>query len=222
MIRNRNFILVSLFAIAMAYLESAVVVYLRAMYGIEDLLRDINFETDIYTFIEIGREAATIVMLVIIGLIAGNNWQKKIGYFFLSFGIWDIFYYIWLYVFIQWPTSLLEWDILFLIPLPWWGPVITPILISILLISIGYFLIVGINIKVTQIDWILFLLSIVLILYTFTEDSVKIIFSGNGNITEVRPTNFNWILFSTALVVWFLTTLKVFLPPLKTQGKANI
>jgi hypothetical protein len=140
----------------MAYLESAVVVYLRAMYGIGDLIRDINFETDIYTFIEIGREAATIVMLVIIALIAGSSLQKKMGYFFLAFGVWDIFYYIWIYVFIQWPKSLFEWDILFLIPLPWWGPVIAPILISILLISIGYLLISEVKFKVTSIDWTIF------------------------------------------------------------------
>jgi len=210
MLRKKNLLLVVLFSIAMAYLESAVVVYLRAMYGIEDLVRDINFETDIYTFIEIGREAATIVMLIIIGLIAGNTWQKKIGYFFLSFGVWDIFYYIWLYVFIQWPKSLFEWDILFLIPLPWWGPVIAPILISILLISIGYLLISEVKFKVTSIDWTIFGLSIFLILYTFVEDSIKVIISGTGDLTEIRPTSFNWILFLISYIVWIGTTIKVF------------
>jgi len=198
------------FAIAMAYLESAVVVYLRAMYGIEDLIRDINFETDIYTFIEIGREAATIVMLAVIGLLAGSTWPKKIGYFFLSFGVWDIFYYIWLYVFIQWPKSLFEWDILFLIPLPWWGPVIAPILISILLISIGYLLLNDAQFKIISIDWIVFGLSIIVLLYTFVEDSIKVIISGNGDLTEIRPTAFNWILFLIAYLAWFGTTIKVF------------
>jgi hypothetical protein len=196
----------------MAYLESAVVVYLRAMYGIEDLLRDINFETDVYTFIEIGREAATIIMLAIISLIAGSNRQKKLGYFFLSFGIWDIFYYIWLYVFIQWPKSLLEWDILFLIPLPWWGPVIAPILISILLISIGFLLISEVKFKVTALDWIVFGISIVVLLFTFTEDSIIEILSGTGNLTEIRPTSFNWIVFLIAFATWTLTTIKVFYP----------
>ena len=196
----------------MAYLESAVVVYLRAMYGIEDLLRDINFETDIYTFIEIGREAATIIMLAIISLIAGSNRQKKLGYFFLSFGIWDIFYYIWLYVFIQWPKSLLEWDILFLIPLPWWGPVIAPILISILLISIGFLLISEVKFKVTALDWIVFGILIVVLLFTFIEDSTREILSGTGNLTEIRPTSFNWIVFLIAFATWTLTTIKVFYP----------
>jgi len=196
----------------MAYLESAVVVYLRAMYGIGDLLKDINLTPDIYTFIEIGREAATIVMLVSLALIAGVNWQKKIGYFFIVFGIWDIFYYIWLYLFIQWPKSLLEWDILFLIPLPWWGPVIAPILISILLIAIGLLLINDIKFKVTSIDWIAFGSSIIVLLYTFVDDSIIAIISGTGKLTEIRPTNFNWFLFFSAYVAWIIFSIKIFYP----------
>ena len=203
----------------MAYLESAAVVYLRAMYGINDLLKDINLTPDIYTFIEIGREAATIVMLVFIALLAGGNRQKKIGYFFIAFGIWDIFYYVWLYLFIQWPKSLLEWDILFLIPFPWWGPVIAPILISILLISIGYLLINDIKLKVTTIDWIAFGLSNIVLLYTFMEDSIITIISGTGKLTAIRPTNFNWILCLIAYVAWIIASIKVFYPGL--NGKYN-
>ena len=210
MLKEKNIIFVGIFAIAMAYLESAVVVYLRVMYGIEDLLRDINLTPDVYTFIEIGREAATIVMLVFVALLAGSNWTKKIGYFFLAFGMWDIFYYIWLYIFIQWPTSLLEWDILFLIPLPWWGPVIAPILISILLISIGILLINDVKFKVTWIDWTLFILSIFIILYSFVEDSIRIIFSGEGNFYEIRPTTYSWILFIIPFLIWVITAVKVF------------
>ena len=209
--RNR-LILVGLFAIAMAYIESAVVVYLRAIYGIEDLIKDINLTPDIYTFIEMGREAATLVMLAIIGLIAGSDWQKRTGYFFLAFGIWDIFYYIWLYVFILWPKSLFEWDILFLMPFPWWGPVLAPVLISILLISIGHLLISEIKFKVTLLDWIAFGLSIIVLLYTFVEDSIEVIISGSGELTSVRPTSFNWILFLIAFAVWTTTSIKVFYP----------
>jgi len=205
----------------MAYLESAVVVYLRAMYGIKDLMRDINFQPDAYTFIEIGREAATIIMLVTLSLISGNNWSKKIGYFFLSFGIWDIFYYIWLYVCIQWPKSLFEWDVLFLIPLPWWGPVIAPILVSVVLIFIGLLLIYDFKFKINLFDWIIFCLSIFMILYTFMDDSIKILLSGNGSLTEVRPTNFNWIIFLFSLIVWVVVTLKVSIPSIKQRAKSQ-
>ena len=210
MLRNKNLIFVGIFAIAMAYLESAVVVYLRAMYGIEDLLRDTPLLADSYTIIEIGREAATLVMLIIIGLIAGNTWQKKIGYFVFAFGVWDIFYYIWLFLFIQWPKSLFEWDILFLIPLPWWGPVITPIIISIFLILISYLLIIDFKLKIKSLDWVVFYLSIIIILYTFMEDSIKTILSGSININEVRPSNFNWILFLIAYISMIITSIKAF------------
>lgn len=210
MLRNKNLILVVIFAIAMAYLESAVVVYLRAMYGIEDLLKDTPLLADQYTIIEIGREAATLVMLVIIGLIAGNTWQKKIGFSIFAFGIWDIFYYVWLFLFIHWPKSLFEWDILFLIPLPWWGPVMAPIIISIFLISISYLLIIEVKLKIKTFDWSVFCLSIIIILYTFMEDSIKTILSGGIDINEVRPTNFNWVLFLIAYISMIITGIKVF------------
>lgn len=217
--KEKNILLVTIFAIAMAYLESAVVVYLRGMYGIVDLLRDLNLTIDKYTFIEIGREAATIVMLLMISLIAGNNKPKKIGYFFLSFGIWDIFYYLWLYVFIQWPKSILDWDVLFLIPLPWWGPVLSPILISILLILTGYFLVIEKQFKIRKIEWIISLSSILIILFTFMQDSINTLISGIGDLTTVRPTNYNWILFFAAYFVWFITTLRVFF---LTQSKSKL
>ena len=210
MLRNKNLILVGIFAIAMAYLESAVVVYLRAMYSIKDLLRDTPLLTDPYTVIEVGREAATLVMLIIIGIISGNTWQKRIAYSIYAFAIWDIFYYIWLFLFIQWPKSLFEWDILFLIPLPWWGPVITPVIISFLLILISYLVIIDAKFKITSFDWIIFSLSIIMILFTFMEDSIKTILSGGKNINEVRPTDFNWILFLIAYISMIITSIKVF------------
>jgi hypothetical protein len=215
LLKEKNILLVIIFAIAMAYLESAAVVYLRGMYGIKDLLRDINFQVDAYTFIEIGREAATIVMLGLVSSLAGSNWLKKVGFFFLSFGIWDIFYYIWLYVFIQWPKSLFEWDVLFLIPLPWWGPVLAPILISILLIVTGYLLIVETKFKIKRFDWLIFFLSVSVILFTFMEDSINIILTGEGNLAEVRPIKFDWVLYLISLLVWVLTTFKIFHPTLK-------
>jgi hypothetical protein len=215
LLKEKNILLVTIFTIAMAFLESAVVVYLRAMYGIENLLTDINLAPDKYTFIEIGREAATILMLVMISVIAGNTKSKKFGYFFLSFGIWDIFYYIWLYIFIQWPTSLLEWDVLFLIPLPWWGPVIAPVLISILLITKGFLLINEIEYKTTVLDWVVISLSVIILLYTFVEDSIIILLTGEGSITAVRPSSFNWLVFWIAFIAWIAASIKVFLPGLK-------
>ncbi|MBK6833902.1 MAG: hypothetical protein IPG89_06345 [Bacteroidetes bacterium] len=65
-------------------------------------------------------------MLVGAGIIAGKTRLTRFAYFIIAFAIWDIFYYVFLYVLLQWPESLFTWDILFLVPVPWTGPVIAP------------------------------------------------------------------------------------------------
>ena len=120
----------SLFAISMAYLESAVVVYLRELYypdGFQFPLTGIPLRILI---IEIGREAATILMLYAYAKSVGSNGREVMAYFSLNFGVWDIWYYIWLKLLLDWPATILDWDILFLIPVPWVGPVLAPVIVS--------------------------------------------------------------------------------------------
>src|SRR5215468_561177 len=97
----------TVYAVAMAYLESAVVVYLRRLYypqGFDFPLVIVDIPT---LLIELGREAATIVMLATVGIAAGRTKVGKFAYFLLLFGVWDIFYYVWLKAFLGWPDSLL-------------------------------------------------------------------------------------------------------------------
>lgn len=131
----RPIICVSLFAIAMGFLESAVVIYLRGLYykdGFAFPLRPMPFSTAV---VEVLREAATVVMLVCLGYLAGKTKLQRFAYFNLAFAVWDIFYYVFLYVFLGWPQSLFTWDLLFLIPLPWVGPVWAPCLLALLMIA---------------------------------------------------------------------------------------
>ena len=135
---------VVLFGIAFAWVESAVVVYLREIYYDGDFYfpilifwEDGQYLIDDLMKIELARELATIIMLISIGCIAGRTFLHGFSYFIISFGIWDIFYYIWLWVMIRWPESLMTWDLLFLIPLPWVGPVITPVLIAAAMVAAG-------------------------------------------------------------------------------------
>src|SRR5439155_14317538 len=65
------------------------------------------------------------------------TWRTRLGYAALAFGVWDIFYYVFLKVMYGWPKTLFDWDILFLLPLPWWGPVLAPICIALLMIAWG-------------------------------------------------------------------------------------
>jgi hypothetical protein len=128
----KRFLGVSVYAIAMAYLEAAVVVYLRALLGLKDITA-VDVSLGPYGLVEIGREAATIAMLVAVGWMAGRHAKERWAYGLFAFGLWDIFYYVWLKVLLDWPASLLGWDLLFLIPLPWWGPVLAPVLIAALI-----------------------------------------------------------------------------------------
>lgn len=128
---------VVLFAIAFAFVESSVVVYLRALYYPEGFQFPLKVLGVHHLAIELSREAATIVMLVTIGIVAGVTRRERFAYFLIAFGVWDIFYYIWLKVSIDWPASVFDWDILFLLPVPWIGPVIAPVLVSVLMIVVG-------------------------------------------------------------------------------------
>ncbi len=99
---------------------------------VHSLLHNAKIDT-----VEMFREAATIIMLFSVSYIAGRNWRQRLGAFLVSFAVWDITYYIYLKLLDNWPASLLTKDIFFLIPVPWVGPVITPLLISTLLFIIG-------------------------------------------------------------------------------------
>ncbi len=125
-----RFAVLGIFAIAMAYLESAVVVYLRLLYypeGFTVVLKPMPLS--IY-FIELGREAATIVMLFTVARLSFRSFWLRFSAFLYLFAVWDLFYYLWLYLFIHWPPSLKTWDILFLIPIAWIGPVWSPMVVS--------------------------------------------------------------------------------------------
>ena len=128
------------YAVAMAFLESAVVVYLQRALGIDPRalfpLRDPAVTGDLAR-IEAGREAATIVMLGAVGWLAGRSGLERLAWTAVAFGAWDIFYYAWLWAFIGWPSSPGTWDLLFLIPVPWTGPVWAPVAVSLALVGFG-------------------------------------------------------------------------------------
>lgn len=145
-----------LFGISFGYLEAAVVVYLRAIYDpIREQIHPGVRPDELFPLIspqqlaaagpentrrlgiEVGREAATILMLAAFGMVTGRNFKQRMAAFAVAFGLWDISFYAFLKMMIHWPQSLFTWDILFLIPLPWVGPVIAPVLVAITLVVCG-------------------------------------------------------------------------------------
>ncbi len=126
-------VLLSIFGIAMAHLEGVVVVYLRKALGMldsESNKESIEKFPDRYLRIEMTREAATIIMLLVIAYISGTTWLEKGLFFLWTFAFWDLFYYVSLYILIKWPPTLKTIDVLFLIPRPWIAPVWFPVSVS--------------------------------------------------------------------------------------------
>ena len=126
---------ITAYAIAMALLEAAVVVYLRALYyphGVGFPLSPVDHDLGMGA---VAREAATKLMLLAPAAMVARSASVRFAWFCFAFGVWDIFYYVWLKVFLDWPASLFDWDILFLIPVPWVGPVLAPCIVSLGLIA---------------------------------------------------------------------------------------
>jgi len=136
-------LLLALFGIAMAHFEGVVVVYLRKALGMLDSEGNLESVEKIpkrFLYIEMTREAATIIMLVVIAYLAGTTWVERGVFFLWTFAFWDLFYYLSLYIVIKWPPSLKAIDVLFLIPVPWIAPVWFPIGVSSLTIVVIFLL----------------------------------------------------------------------------------
>lgn len=165
---------VGVFAVAFALVESSVVVYLRSLYYPEGFTFPLKVISEAHVWLEVAREMATIVMLGVVGMLAGTSRWQRFGYFLVAFGVWDIFYYIWLKAFLGWPRTLTEWDVLFLIPIPWIAPVVAPVLIAILMVACGGGMILrmgqGHHFRPTFLSWVLGIAATMIALYSFTYD----------------------------------------------------
>jgi hypothetical protein len=131
-IGKKRLLAAALIGIAFGFVEAAVVIYLRAATGlwpVPQLKALAAFPESLFR-IECYREAATIVMLVAIAILVGQRIKEKAVAFLWTFAFWDIFYYVWLRFTIGWPSSFLDSDVLFLIPVPWVAQVWFPILVS--------------------------------------------------------------------------------------------
>ena len=217
---KHNLLWLSFFSVSMGFLESAVVVYLRKIYypyGFEFPMTPIEGPIAIT---ELFRELATLIMLFSVSLIAGKTLKQRFAYFIFCFAIWDIFYYIFLYLLIGWPQSLLTWDILFLIPVTWTGPVIAPILVSLTMTGAALYILIrnskNKKIKLNILRWCFFIAGSLLIFLSFIwyyssyilkYYSLKELFnlSGNPALFDITynyvPRHFNWFLFITGELI---------------------
>jgi hypothetical protein len=201
-----RWLLVVVFAIGMAWVESASVYYLRAMSDrIEPYQANPLPIYGVLGRVELVREAATLVMLLTLGMLAGRTWPRRLGYTAIAFGVWDIFYYVFLRIICGWPRSLVDWDVLFLLPLPWWGPVLAPVSIALLMILWGTLVTQFTDPKpatfLTPILWGVSGLGIALALAVFMADSLRAVPQGLEATRQVLPTQFHWPAFCVALAL---------------------
>lgn len=213
--------IVIVFAIAMAWVEAASVFYLRALVDrIEPYQPNPLPINGALGNVELWREAATLVMIATLGALAGRTWRHRAGYAALAFGAWDIFYYVFLRIMTGWPRTLLDWDILFLLPLPWWGPVLAPVSIALVMIVWGTLATQsGDGATDARWAWALAGVGIALALAVFMVDASRALPDGRDAVLRVLPDDFNWPLFWVALLLMALPTLHQvgFLPTKKSQ-----
>lgn len=232
---TRTIINLTLFAVAMAFLETTVVIYLRELYypeGFDFPLKMMEFSIGKVEFL---REAATMVMILTIALLVGKTKVQKFAAFIFVFAVWDIFYYVFLKLTIDWPESLMTWDILFLIPTTWVGPVIAPVINSLMMITLSGGILIAEKYNVKKIllprDWWLLIIGSLIVIIAYIEDFVsfllndysfselmKIIYSEEvieKSLTYV-PVDFAWLIFLLGIGFHTLAVLDVYLRGIKS------
>jgi len=225
-----RFLWLTVFAAAMGFLEGIVVIYLRELYypdGFEFPLKLMS--SDLVTA-EWIREIATLVMLGAVGIIAGRNGLQRLFYALFAFGVWDIFYYVALCLLTGWPASLLTWDLLFLIPVSWLGPVLAPVINSVTMVLMallfigrqekGYYIRPGLS------DWVLIFSGALVILYTYMVDYTRLLFESGvpgakgspeagekfiAMITSYVPEHYRWKLFIAGEILIIAATINIFI-----------
>lgn len=204
----------TVFSVAMGYLESAVVVYLRDIYYPEGFSFPIKVFSEEIFITELLRETSTLAMLFSVAYIGGKNFYQRLANFIFCFAVWDIFYYAGLKLLLGWPESFLTWDILFLIPVIWAAPVFAPLICALtmilLAVCIWYFEEKGREIKINFTEWSLLIAGSCLMIVTFLWDYTALIVNdgflfelknlrSNKIFTEILtnhvPVDFHWGIF---------------------------
>jgi hypothetical protein len=209
------------FGIAFGYVEAAVVIYLRALYEpLRQRLTPNRAPGDLFPLldrdrmlteapetgrllaVEVIREAATIVMLASAAMLVSGDRSLWLPSFAVAFGVWDISFYLFLKLWIDWPASLWTWDLLFLLPVPWVAPVLAPLLVSMTIVGCGLAALCRpVDIRASQ--WLGLVAGGALIVLSFTWDFRHVL---AGNL----PRPFAWWLFLAGELVSLGTFLNAF------------
>ncbi len=212
------------FGVAFAYIESAVVVYLRAIFhpdGFTFPLQafDITPLGNRLLLTEVGREAATLVLIVAAAWLFGRTLQERVAWSLVIFAVWDVFYYVWLKVLLDWPASIMDWDILFLIPAIWASPVLCPVLVSAAMFAFAVAILSrsaqGTGLVVRYADWLGWLASTVIIIVSFC-------LGGTHVMEPDYAEHFHWPLFAVGYAVGIATCVRSLRKPAAQTAAAPL
>lgn len=186
-------ILTIVFACAMGLLEAICVIYLRRLILPEGVTSG-HAPLRLGRHVELIREASTIIMLATVAWLAGGNLRARLASFFVIFGVWDVLYYVGLWWLAGWPASILTWDCLFLIPKPWYGPVLAPVLISMMFTYCCGIVFLreesGSATQMTPLVYVLLTVGMALWYWSFVKDSSAIQAHGYAAV------KYSWTLFA--------------------------
>lgn len=220
----RNTIIwVILFSMAMGYLESAVVVYLREIYYPTGFTFPIKSIQPRDLLVELFREAATLIMLVGIGMVSGRTRLQRFAFFLIAFGVWDIFYYVFLKIILGWPPSFFTWDILFLLPVVWVGPVLAPCLLSLSMIVLAG-LILRMEgkyetVSLPRLSLTCLIIGSFIVIGSFCEDPLRHLSAFVGKNPGYIPSHYSWWIFILGEIVIFLGIYRLYISKNKLRLK---
>lgn len=235
---GRKYLILSIYGIAMGAFEAIVVIYLRRIYYPDGFKFPLRLFSSKMHLIELLREFSTIVMIITVAFLSARDYLKRAAWFLYIFALWDIFYYVMLKVLIGWPPSLLTWDILFLIPVTWAGPVLAPLICSATMILMAILIIhtkdkwnrVRMNVS----DWVLIISGAFVIFWSFINDYFLIIVRGgfleglinlsensgfHKKIIEYTPSDFNWLIFTFGEILIIAGLFLFFYRALRKKGE---
>jgi hypothetical protein len=158
-------------------------------------------------------------------VLAGRKFIEGFSYFLFIFAVWDIFYYVFLKIIINWPSSFLEWDVLFLIPLPWLAPVLSPLICTAIMIFLSVTLFyfsnkyISFN-NLSKTEWLLIAAGSVFIIFSFIWDYTGIVIKNfhsiiaGKNLQELSesfvPKIFHWEIFGIGIIILILTIILIY------------
>ena len=221
----RPLIWLVVFSVGMAFVETAVVVYLRHIFYPDGFVFPLRLVADMGSgagsllLTEVLREVATLVMLTAVAFLTGRTAPQRWACFMIAFSVWDIFYYVFLKLVIDWPATIFDLDVLFIIPWPWIAPVLAPVIISIVMIFSGLLIYVrqrqGYSFKIGRCGLLLVLIAIALMLFTFLWDTP-------AAYGRAHPRAYLYPLLAVGVIIWLIAFVRAFrgadVPPIAIRG----